>query len=76
MSKINSRCIFQEDGTFEREEDEQEPESDYDIGGYHPVNPGDVFDSRSAIYFYKFAGHFRSVQIFAAFLNKFSFAVV
>jgi serine/threonine-protein kinase SRPK3 len=51
------------DGDYEREEDEQEPESDYDIGGYHPVVPGDTFDARYYTLRKLGWGHFATVWL-------------
>uniref|UniRef100_A0A7E4ZZM0 non-specific serine/threonine protein kinase n=1 Tax=Panagrellus redivivus TaxID=6233 RepID=A0A7E4ZZM0_PANRE len=54
---------FSEDDNYDREDDEQEPESDYDIGGYHPVNLGDVFDSRYYTLRKLGWGHFATVWL-------------
>jgi serine/threonine-protein kinase SRPK3 len=45
------------------QESEQEPESDYDIGGYLPVMPGDVFDSRYYTLRKLGWGHFATVWL-------------
>uniref|UniRef100_A0AC34RNP4 Protein kinase domain-containing protein n=1 Tax=Panagrolaimus sp. JU765 TaxID=591449 RepID=A0AC34RNP4_9BILA len=42
---------------------EDEPESDYEIGGYHPVNLGDVFNSRYFVLRKLGWGHFATVWL-------------
>uniref|UniRef100_A0AC34FL66 Protein kinase domain-containing protein n=1 Tax=Panagrolaimus sp. ES5 TaxID=591445 RepID=A0AC34FL66_9BILA len=44
-------------------ESEQEPEDDYEFGGYHPVNFGDVFNSRYFVMRKLGWGHFATVWL-------------
>ena len=55
--------VFFQDEDDERKDDEEEPDSDYELGGYHPVNLGDVFDSRYYILRKLGWGHFATVWL-------------
>ena len=52
-----------QDDDDDRKDDEEEPDSDYELGGYHPVNLGDVFDSRYYILRKLGWGHFATVWL-------------